>query len=276
MSKIDFLRKLQDSLHWTFSQEEIADILSDYESFFATGGEEGKTEKEIIANLGSPSAIAQDLAESLGKKKLRPLSARIIKRIALSTTLFLISLVYYFAVYASNNIVRDSILMFAGFSVVLWFALGGTFRGSPPVSRFVNASWNWLLAIGHILLLCIVAVFFILLLRLESELLSGIDVLPYAQIVIALRTAFVIIALIIGAFSIFAFYRFSTQYFTVTSHAVGAVAYFSAAYNVMSQLNTPEFFYRAILLIFVVYCISIFFTSLFAFFIRITSRKGIK
>ena len=276
MSKIEFLWKLQNALRWSFSQEEIADILRDYESFFVSGSEEGKTEEDICKNLGNPSVIAQDLTESLGKKKMRPLSARIIKRMALSTALLLISLAYYFAVYESTHIVRDSIIMFTGFSVVLWLVLGGTFRGAPPVSYVMNASRKWLLPMVHVLLISMVAIFFFLIRILERELLSGVDILSYANIVINLRTVFVIIAFMMGAFSIYGFYRFSTYFFTITTHALGVVAYLSAAYNIMSQLTTASTFFNNIMLLFVVYGISVAFTFLFGFFVRATSRKGIK
>ena len=272
MNKIEFLWKLQNALRWTFSKEEIADVMRDYESFFVTGNEEGKTEQEICTNLGDPSAIAQELADSSGKKK----SKRIVKQMALTSALFLIGLAYYFAVYESNNIIRDSILMLTVFDAVLWFTIGGTFCGSPPVSCTKNAYRKWLLPIGHILLILMVAIFFILLHLLETKLLSGIDILSYAAIVINLRTVFFAIALIVGAFSIYGFYRLSTQFFFLTSHAVSVVAYLSAAYNIMSRLDTPENFNRYILLLFVFYGISIIITSLFAFFIRTTSRKGIK
>ena len=65
MRKEDFLEILKDYLKNSFSQDEIADILRDYEEYFIDGAIEGKSEMEIISGLGSPKEIAAALlAES--------------------------------------------------------------------------------------------------------------------------------------------------------------------------------------------------------------------
>lgn len=65
MKKEDFLEILKDYLKKGFSEDEIMDILRDYEEYFVDGIIEGKSEMEIIASLGSPKEIAKDLlAES--------------------------------------------------------------------------------------------------------------------------------------------------------------------------------------------------------------------
>ena len=43
------------------SEKERADILKDYEEHFTFGLEEGKSEEEIVASLGSPAQIAKEL-----------------------------------------------------------------------------------------------------------------------------------------------------------------------------------------------------------------------
>ena len=68
MRKDDFLEILKDYLKNSFSQDEIMDILRDYEEYFIDGEIEGKTEMEIISSLGSPKEIAKALlAESNDK-----------------------------------------------------------------------------------------------------------------------------------------------------------------------------------------------------------------
>ncbi len=65
MKKEDFLEILKDYLKKDFSQDEVNDILRDYEEYFVDGMIEGKTEMEIISSLGSPKEIANELlAES--------------------------------------------------------------------------------------------------------------------------------------------------------------------------------------------------------------------
>ncbi|MEG0306735.1 MAG: DUF1700 domain-containing protein [Clostridium sp.] len=65
MSKNDFLDILRDYLKGTFSEHEINDILRDYEEFFLNGELQGKSDEEIIKNLGSPKSIAKDLMEEM-------------------------------------------------------------------------------------------------------------------------------------------------------------------------------------------------------------------
>ena len=61
MRKEDFLEILKDYLKKDFSEDEIIDILRDYEEYFVNGVIEGKSEMEIISSLGSPKEIANEL-----------------------------------------------------------------------------------------------------------------------------------------------------------------------------------------------------------------------
>ena len=61
MKKEDFLEILKDYLKKGFSEDEIIDILRDYEEYFIDGTIEGKSEIEIISSLGSPKEIANEL-----------------------------------------------------------------------------------------------------------------------------------------------------------------------------------------------------------------------
>ena len=61
MRKEDFLEILKDYLKKDFSEDEVIDILRDYEEYFVDGAIEGKSEIEIIRSLGSPKEIANEL-----------------------------------------------------------------------------------------------------------------------------------------------------------------------------------------------------------------------
>ena len=61
MRKEDFLEILKDYLKKDFSEDEVIDILRDYEEYFVDGAIEGKSEMEIISSLGSPKEIANEL-----------------------------------------------------------------------------------------------------------------------------------------------------------------------------------------------------------------------
>ena len=61
INKADYLDVLKDYLLKVYSEEESLDILRDYEEYFLNGKLDGKTEEEIILELGSPKKIVQDL-----------------------------------------------------------------------------------------------------------------------------------------------------------------------------------------------------------------------
>lgn len=54
MNKVEYLDVLNDYLLKYYSEEESLDILRDYEEYFLNGKLDGKTEQEIILELGSP------------------------------------------------------------------------------------------------------------------------------------------------------------------------------------------------------------------------------
>lgn len=61
MNKYQFLKVLESSLKG-LSANERQDIVQDFEEHFLIGLEEGKTEEEIAASLGSPQQIAREMA----------------------------------------------------------------------------------------------------------------------------------------------------------------------------------------------------------------------
>lgn len=68
MTKEEFFSKLEGSLK-KLPTEERQDILQDFEEHFAIGLEEGKTEEEITASLGSPHQIAKDMVATYHLEK---------------------------------------------------------------------------------------------------------------------------------------------------------------------------------------------------------------
>lgn len=63
MKQSEYLRELKENLEGKLSPEALKDILSDYESFFVSGKEDGKTDDEISNELGSPAFLAKSLLE---------------------------------------------------------------------------------------------------------------------------------------------------------------------------------------------------------------------
>lgn len=68
MNKSEFLEILKDYLKKDFSEDEVNDILRDYEEYFVDGIIEGKSDMEIISALGSPKSIANDLVSQMKSK----------------------------------------------------------------------------------------------------------------------------------------------------------------------------------------------------------------
>ena len=72
MIQSEYLRELKESLEGRVSPEELNDILADYEGFFFSGREDGKTDDEISEELGSPAFLAKSLLEEHGRREDEP------------------------------------------------------------------------------------------------------------------------------------------------------------------------------------------------------------
>jgi len=60
MNKSEFLKQLSSSL-WNMSNSEKEDIISEYETHFISGKQDGISEEEISKKLGNPKTIAKEL-----------------------------------------------------------------------------------------------------------------------------------------------------------------------------------------------------------------------
>lgn len=69
MNRKEFLDILRDYLKKNFSENEINDIIRDYEEYFVNGEIEGKSDLDTIAALGSPRSIARDLIKQIKEDK---------------------------------------------------------------------------------------------------------------------------------------------------------------------------------------------------------------
>lgn len=70
MNQSEFIHELEIQLKGNMSEEDLREVLSDYESFFISGREEGRTDDQISAELGSPSYLAQSLRDEQNQKNL--------------------------------------------------------------------------------------------------------------------------------------------------------------------------------------------------------------
>lgn len=65
MNRVEFLEILKDYLKKDFHEDEVNDILRDYEEYFVNGTIEGKSDMEIIGSLGSPKSIAHEMVAQI-------------------------------------------------------------------------------------------------------------------------------------------------------------------------------------------------------------------
>lgn len=66
MNKCEFLRELKNSLQGHLSNTDLEEILSDYGDIFENGLLEGKNEKEISEEIGSPATISRTILNDIG------------------------------------------------------------------------------------------------------------------------------------------------------------------------------------------------------------------
>ncbi len=64
MSKLEYLKQLEDALSGKISAAELNDIIRDYAEYFEEGKKQGKTEDEISKNLGIPFEVAEQILNS--------------------------------------------------------------------------------------------------------------------------------------------------------------------------------------------------------------------
>jgi len=60
------MRKLRRALAWRLPPSEVHGVMADYEGFFASGKEEGKTEAELCQQFGPPRQVASALLREEG------------------------------------------------------------------------------------------------------------------------------------------------------------------------------------------------------------------
>ncbi|HMH66236.1 MAG TPA: DUF1700 domain-containing protein [Rhizomicrobium sp.] len=68
MNRAHFMAQLRDGLSG-LHHSDISDILADYESHFADGAADGRTQEEVAAALGDPARVARELRAEVGFRR---------------------------------------------------------------------------------------------------------------------------------------------------------------------------------------------------------------
>lgn len=155
MTKEQFLKQLESSLH-KLSKAERQDILQDYEEHFNIGLEEGKTEEQIAASLGSPSQIARELLDSnsLEKAEKKGTAVKIIRSVWTAIGLIFFNLL----------IVLGPFIALVGVMFGFWVA-GAVFTLTPLVvaaNFFINPGTTQLYDLFFSLAFCGIGLFMII------------------------------------------------------------------------------------------------------------------
>jgi len=69
MNKREFLIELENALSGRLSESDIREITSDYGDIFENGADNGKSEEDVAAELGSPAKIARTILEDGGEER---------------------------------------------------------------------------------------------------------------------------------------------------------------------------------------------------------------
>lgn len=116
MNKVEYLEILKDYLLKTYSKEESLEILRDYEEYFINGKLDGKSESEIIFELGSPKKIVEEIiSEDEERKELN-----IFEKVKVKTESFIGDKVF------NKNFDFEKVVKVTDFKNV-WKVLIGTF-----------------------------------------------------------------------------------------------------------------------------------------------------
>ncbi|HKQ43942.1 MAG TPA: DUF1700 domain-containing protein [Rhizomicrobium sp.] len=68
MNRAHFMAQLRDGLSG-LHHTDISDILADYESHFADGAADGRSQEEVAAALGDPARLARELRAEIGFRR---------------------------------------------------------------------------------------------------------------------------------------------------------------------------------------------------------------
>lgn len=70
MTKYDFLKELREALEGQVPLSEMEDSISYYKDYFSRQEANGRTEREILEELGSPRLIAKSIIETKGGEQI--------------------------------------------------------------------------------------------------------------------------------------------------------------------------------------------------------------
>jgi len=124
MKKSKYLFLLRNKLLWKHSTRDINSIIFDYNEYFNIGLSNGKSENDMVIDLGSPTIVAKSLEDE------RDVSApiKLLVRFSLGFMLILFTYIYLINVYDDINIIGVSLIFTILTPIGIWLLVGGDLR----------------------------------------------------------------------------------------------------------------------------------------------------
>ncbi|MDF2538875.1 MAG: hypothetical protein K0S76_1896 [Herbinix sp.] len=242
MNKKTFMRKLAIALHWNYNSSDIEDILNDYHEFFLAGITEGKTENELCTEFGKPKEIANNIRKESIRKKAGNISITTLLRLILAIIIFAFLLLTFYYTNANTNMILDSIISSIIIVFPLWFVLGGEIF--KVYCYFYQSSNNKKkIVLLHILLvLCACMTYLFIAFSIKDWNSIYVQTLEFnlyeiGPFVTGIFFFLIGIGLLIFLYSLYGFYNYSLQYYTVICHCIGYISFFLCLINSQHQLD---------------------------------------
>lgn len=249
MTKNQFLSRLHNALLWQYNQNEITEILEDYQELFESGEEDGETEEAMCSRFGKPEEIAAIL-----KERKKPFISRKSSRYFISVMVMLIGVVIFFRIrseYIGNQMLIYSMTLVVAVPLILWWLFGGS-RNSLPYVRDQEVRKSLVYSFACHAFLILVEAFIYCAILLLCQLIQGrvgassretffqyVD--PWLLGPAFTKTLSFFYVVMIGVFAIdlFWFIKKSIRFFPYLCLVMGMICSGFCLENLLKQLDDP-------------------------------------
>lgn len=183
MTKLEYLKQLEDALKNKLGRNEVNEIMRDYAEYFVEGQHQGKSDFEIARKLGEPEAVAKQIIsegmedeETKAKKQKKERFKKKVKeakeQVKGSSILKKILLLCLFAIALPFLII--GIAMVFGILAIVFGAVFGTLGliAGTMIAVVSTALFSLVMAVGSVGIVPSTAVCFIVLIAIAATLFS--------------------------------------------------------------------------------------------------------
>lgn len=224
MSRYEYLKTLESHLRLSLSKSEINDILRDYGEYFTEGENQGKSEWEIIAKLGDPKEVAQQIISESRKDEVKKPAMLIFEHV-IATTKSAAAAVASFVKTSGGKITLALLLLLCA---PLWVGACGAFLGA--LLAFFGA-------LAGLALLCVAVVLFGIATAVTTSLF--VTILPFTVILLSLVFSVGLVAGGVLGLSLLTV-AFNWGYKLILQLGHWLKAYFNAKTGIHSTDETPN------------------------------------